>query len=69
MIHAALERILEKTAGKYCFGDMVTLVRIPFLCLHTSSYFTFAHAFLHLPLFIDFGFFMSSIALRRLMLY
>jgi maleylacetoacetate isomerase len=65
----ALERILEKTAGKYCFGDMVTLVRIPFLCLHTSSYFTFAHAFLHLPLFIDSGFFMCSIALHRLMLY
>lgn len=24
---AALEQILEKTAGKYCFGDNVTLVR------------------------------------------
>jgi hypothetical protein len=68
MIYAALEHILEKTAGKYCFGDMVTLVRIPFLCLHTS-YFIFAHAFLYLPLFIDSGFFMCSIALHRPMLY
>jgi maleylacetoacetate isomerase len=66
---SALERILEKTAGKYCFGDMVTLVRIPFLCLHTSSYFIFANAFLYLPLFIDSGFFMCSIALHRPMLY
>jgi maleylacetoacetate isomerase len=27
----ALEQILEKTAGKYCFGDTVTLVR-PIFC-------------------------------------
>jgi len=25
---SALERILEKTAGKYCFGDMVTLADV-----------------------------------------
>jgi glutathione S-transferase len=36
----ALEQILEKTAGKYCFGDNVTLADIVLIPqVATSSYF------------------------------
>jgi glutathione S-transferase len=39
-MNAALEQILERTAGKYCFGDNVTLADIVLIPqVATSSYF------------------------------